>query len=77
MAEQTLTPPGAQVQAATLTTATTGLVVYGVEQAWFHGSLPGPVYGFLQLAVPAACGLLAAQLAYWRARRRLDCPKGA
>lgn len=72
-----LTPPGAQVQTATLVTATTGMVVWTAEQILFHGALPGPVYGFLQLAVPYLCGRLGAELAYRSARRRLDCPKGS
>ena len=68
--------PGAQVQAATLTTATTGMVVWALESTLFHGTLPGPLYAFLQLAVPALCGRLGAELAYRRAKHRLDCPPG-
>lgn len=75
MAEQTLTPPGAQVQAASLTTATVGLVLWSAERFVFRGGLPPEVAAFLVLAVPYACGRLGAELAYRSARRRLDCPK--
>lgn len=68
-------PPGAQVRAGNLTTATTGAVIWLAESLPpFHGVLPGPVHAFLLLAVPAACGHLAALLAYRREVRRLDCP---
>ncbi len=67
--------PGQQVHAASLTTATVGVTLWGAQTYLFpHGELPGPVYAFLQLAVPALCGRLSAELAYRRARRRLDTP---
>jgi hypothetical protein len=67
--------PGPQVHAATLTTSTTGLVIWMAERYLFHGSeVPGPVYVFVQLAVPALCGRLSAEWAYRRARHRLDTP---
>lgn len=72
--EQRPAPPGPQVQAATLTTATTGVVIWALEFYLFHGALPGPLYGFVQLAVPVLCGRLGAEIAYRHARRRLDCP---
>lgn len=67
--------PGPQVHAATLTTATTGMVVWAAEQYLFRGEVPGQVYVFLQLAVPALLGRLGAEWAYRRARRRLDFPQ--
>ena len=69
------TPPGPQVRAGNLTTATTGLIIWGMENALFHNALPGAVYAFIVLAVPALCGRLGAELAYRRALRRLDCPQ--
>lgn len=72
-----LARPGPQVHAASLTTATAGVVLWATEKYLFHGSeIPGPVYLFLQIAVPALCGRLGAELAYRRARRRLDFPPG-
>ena len=68
------TPPGPQSNAATLTTATTGVVVLALERWLFHGALPPEVYLFVQLAIPAACGRLAAEVTYRRAVRHLDCP---
>jgi hypothetical protein len=74
--EQPLTRPGPQVHAASLTAATTGLAVWSVQTYLFHGNeIPGPLYGFLQLAVPALCGRLGAEVAYRRARRQLDTPQ--
>lgn len=71
-----LSRPGPQVHAATTTTATTGLVIWMAERYLFHGSeIPGPVYVFVQLAVPAILGRLGAEWAYRRARRRLDTPQ--
>lgn len=71
-----LSKPGPQVHAASLTAATTGFVVWGVQTYLFHGNeVPGPLYGFLQLAVPALCGRLGAEVAYRRARRHLDTPQ--
>lgn len=75
--EQPLVRGGAQTNAATLVTATTGAVVWSLETALFHGALPGPLYVLVQLGVPWLCGQLAAELTYRRARRRLDCPKAA
>lgn len=73
MTEQPLTPPGTQVNAATTTTATTGLALWAVE-GFFHGAIPPPVYAFVVLVVPAALGMVGAHLAYRKARRRLDMP---
>lgn len=71
-----LVRPGPQVHAATLTTATTGLIIWMTERYLFHGSeVPGPVYVFVQLAVPALSGRLGAEWAFRRARRRLDTPQ--
>lgn len=68
--------PGPQVHAASLTAATTGLALWGAQTYLFHGAaVPGPLYGFLQLGVPALCGRLSAEWAYRRARRRLDIPQ--
>lgn len=59
-----------------MTTATTGLIIWAAERYLFHGSeVPGPVYVFVQLAVPGLLGRLGAELAYRRARRRLDTPQ--
>ena len=75
MVEQPLTRPGPQVHAASLTAATAGVAVWAVQTYVFHGEqIPGPLYGFIQLAVPALCGRLSAECAYRRARRRLDFP---
>lgn len=74
MVQRRPVPPGPQVQAANLTTATTGLVIWAAEDLLFHNELPGPLYGFLVLAVPVACGHLAAVLTYRRALRHLDVP---
>lgn len=74
--EQPLTRPGAQVHAASLTTATAGAVLWAVQTYAFRGGeIPGPLYGFLQLGIPALCGRLGAELAYRRARCRLDTPE--
>jgi hypothetical protein len=68
--------PGPQVHAATLTTATAGLIIWTTERYLFHGAeVPGPVYVFVQLAVPALLGRLGAEWAYRRARHRLDAPR--
>lgn len=67
-AAQQPAPPGPQVHAATLTTATTGLVVWALGEL-FHGQVPGEVTGFVMVAVPGLLGRLAAELAY-RSRRR-------
>lgn len=68
--------PGPQVHAASLTAATTGVALWAAQTYLFHGAaVPGPVYGFLQLGVPALCGRLSAEWAYRRARRRLDTPQ--
>lgn len=75
--EGPLQRPGPQVHAASLTTATVGLVLWAVQTYVFRGAeVPGPVYAFFQLAVPPACGRVGAELAYRRARRRLDLPQG-
>lgn len=67
--------PGPQVHAATLTASSTGLVIWGAERWLFHGAeVPGPVYVFVQLAVPALLGRLGAEWAYRRARSHLDAP---
>lgn len=69
-------PPGPQVHAATLTTATTGAVIWAVQTYLFSGAqVPGPLYVFLQLGVPALCGRLSAEFTYRRARHRLDFPR--
>lgn len=65
------TPPGSQVTTATLTTATTALVLWGLGEI-FHGDVPGAVAGFVILAVPAALGRLSAQLAYRRQKNHHD-----
>lgn len=68
--------PGPQVHAASLTAATTGAVLWAAQTYLFHGAdVPGPLYGFLQLGVPALCGRLSAELTYRRAQRRLDIPQ--
>lgn len=72
--EQRLTPPGAQVNTATLTAATTGVVVMMVEQWLFHGALPKEVYFLLQLGFPALCGRVGAELTYRRAKSHRDFP---
>lgn len=69
--DQGPTPPGPQVTTATLTTATTALVLWAVGDL-FHGEVPGAVSGFLILAVPAAMGRLSAQLAYRRQKNHHD-----
>ena len=70
------TPPGAQSNAASLTAATVGLSLWGLERYVFHGAVPAEVAGFVILAVPWLSGRLAAELAYRRARRRMDGPPG-
>lgn len=71
-----LSRPGSQVHAASLTAATTGLALWAAQTYLMHGGdVPGPVYAFLQLAVPALFGRLSAELAYRRAQRRLDTPR--
>lgn len=65
------TPPGPQVQAGTLTAATTGLVLWGLDGV-FHGAIPTEVYAWVVLAVPYLLGRLGAEIAYRRARNRLD-----
>ena len=71
--EQRPQPPGPQVQAASMTTATTGLVIWIAEDLVFRGTLPGSVHAFLQLGIPWLCGVLAARMTYRRAIGRLDC----
>jgi hypothetical protein len=63
-------PPGAQVHTATLTTATTGMVLWALDRWLFHGYIPPEVFVFVSLAVPALLGRLGAQWAYRRAQRR-------
>lgn len=76
MTEEPLSRPGPQVHAASLSAATAGAVIWSIQTYVFRGNeIPGPVYGFLQLGVPALCGRLSAELAYRRARHRLDFPR--
>lgn len=75
MPSEQLTRPGAQVNAASLTTATVGVTLWAIERYAFQGGVPPEVAAFVVLAVPALCGRLGAELAYRRARRRLDCPE--
>lgn len=63
-----VTPPGPQVNAASMTAATTGMLIWSLEHWAFRGAVPGPVYLFVQLAVPYGLGHLGAHLAYRRAR---------
>ena len=67
-------PPGAQANAASLTAATVGLILWTLESYVFHGAVPAEVAGVVILGVPWLSGRVAAELAYRRARRRLDCP---
>lgn len=76
MAITQTSPPGSQVNASNLVTATTGVVLWSLESFAFHGSVPPPVYAFVMLGVPMLCGRLSAELAYRRALRRAECPKG-
>jgi hypothetical protein len=69
-------PPGAQANAASITAATVGLVLWMLESYLFHGAVPAEVAGFVILGVPWLSGRVAAELAYRRARRRLDTPPG-
>lgn len=56
--------------AASLTSATTGFVVWLVDRAVFrHGSMPPEVYGFLLTAVPTAMGFVGAEIVYCRQKR--------
>lgn len=66
--------PNGQVHTATLTTATTGVVIWSAERWIFHGYIPPEVYVFVTLVVPALLGRLSAELAYRRAMRRRDLP---
>jgi hypothetical protein len=54
---------------ATLTTSTTGVVIWAVAHYAFRGQIPPEVYGWLQLAVPTALGLLSAHVSHWRTER--------
>lgn len=57
--------------AASLTSATTGFVVWLVDRTLFpHGSMPQEVYGFLLTAVPTGMGFLGAEVVYCRQKRR-------
>jgi hypothetical protein len=58
------------VAAASVTSATTGFVVWLVNRAFFPGGMPPEVYGFLLTSVPAAMGFLGAEAVYWRQKRR-------
>jgi hypothetical protein len=69
-----LSPPGTQVHAASLTSATTSLVLWALTTGPFHGVMPPEVYVWVSLAVPYGLGRLGAQLAYRRARRRTTTP---
>jgi hypothetical protein len=57
---------------ATLTTSTTGVVTWVVARYAFHGMIPPEVYGFVQLAVPAALGWAASCLMRCRQRRAAE-----
>lgn len=59
---------------ATLTTSTTSVIVWSVAHWGFHGEIPPEIYGWLMMAVPTGLGLLAAEVARWRARRALQAP---
>lgn len=72
MADEPVTPPGSQSNAASLTASTTGVILWAMDRYLFHGTVPYEVATFVMVAVPALSGRLAAQLAYRRARRRLD-----
>lgn len=69
-------PPGPQVQAASLTAATTSLILWAGERYVFHGAVPAEVTLFVMLAVPWLSARVAAELAYRRCRSRLDRPPG-
>lgn len=60
----------APVAAAAFTSSTTAFVVWLVNAVVFHGQpMPPEVYGFLQIAVPAAMGFAGAEVVYWQRRR--------
>lgn len=62
--------PGPQVAAASMTSATTGFVVWAVDRLFFHGGMPPEVYGFLQVTIPSLMGFAGAEFIYWRQKHR-------
>ncbi len=62
-----------QVGAATFTTSTATVLADALNRLVFHGDIPPSLYGWVQLAVPAALGFLGAECAYRRALHRHEC----
>ena len=61
-----------QVAAVSFTTATTSVIVWGVNKFVFGGQIPPEIHGWLQLGVPLGMGYVTGEVQQRRARARVE-----